>query len=82
MKRFQELEMRRFTDNMWALLCYAGRMHPMEAEVFGNAMRSARILERRGFLAMTGKHKFQLTELGHEAIRNIPRRMRSSGSGQ
>lgn len=43
------------TDTMWLLLRYAKRMHPMEAAVEGSFMRTARILERRGFLSVVGK---------------------------
>ena len=70
----QELEMQRFTYTMWTLLRYAGKFHPTEAEVFGPLLRTARILERHGFLSVTGKYRVRLTEAGHEAIRNIPRR--------
>jgi hypothetical protein len=67
----QEMEMRRLTSSMWALLRYAGKMHPSDAEVFGGFMRSARILERRGFLVVVGKSKarsVRLTEAGLEAV--------------
>jgi hypothetical protein len=64
----QELEMQRFTYTMWTLLRYAGKFHPTEAEVFGPALRTARILERRGFLSVTGKYKVRLTEAGREAL--------------
>jgi hypothetical protein len=63
----QKLEMRRFTHCMWTLIRYAGKMHPLDAELFGPVLRTARILERRGFLSVTNKDKVCLTAAGHEA---------------
>ena len=67
----QEMEMRRLTPGMWFLLHYAGKMHPTGAEVFGGVLRSARILERRGFLTVVGRPKARsvhLTDAGREAL--------------
>jgi hypothetical protein len=77
----QELEMQRFTYTKWTLLRYAGRLHPIEAEVYGPLLRTARILERHGFLSVTGEYRVRLTEAGHEAIRNIPRRYLPTSTG-
>jgi len=74
----QEMETRRLTRNMWFLLHYAGKMHPTDAEVFGGVMRSARILERRGFLTVVGKSKaysVRLTEAGLEALEREAKRL-------
>jgi hypothetical protein len=46
----QQMEVRRFTYSMWTMLEHARKMHPSEAEIGGPYMRTARILERRGFL--------------------------------
>jgi len=48
-------------------------MHPIAAEVGGPFMRTATILERRGFLTMMRERKgsnVHLTEAGHEALRS------------
>jgi hypothetical protein len=71
----QQMEARRLTPNMWALLRYAHKMHPIAAGVYGPSLRSARILERRGFLSVTRDHNgphsdcsVQLTKAGLEAM--------------
>jgi hypothetical protein len=71
MTRAQEMETKRFTQSMWTMLRYAKKMHPFTAEVGGPFMRTATILERRGFLTMARKRKgcnIALTEAGHEAL--------------
>ena len=67
----QQAETRRFTHQMWTLMWYAGRMHPSPAAVVGHVLRTARILERRGFLSVMpdGRdYAVRLTEVGHEAL--------------
>lgn len=69
----QQKEMRRFTHSMWTLLRYAKKMHPSaQAQVFSTVLRTARVLERRGFVSVGsvghGVHAVRLTEAGHEAL--------------
>jgi hypothetical protein len=49
MNRAQEEELKRFTPTMWALLRYTAKHLPM-AKIGGPWLRSARVLERRGFI--------------------------------
>ena len=73
----QQLEVNRFTDAMWVLLRYAERMHPRGADVYGPVLHTARILERRGFLKVTGRRKAYsvcLTEAGHDALQETTKR--------
>jgi hypothetical protein len=72
MTRCQELEMRRVTKQMWALLRYAKQMDPQPADVSAPLLRTARILKQRGFLVVApeggGYYAGRLTEAGHEAV--------------
>jgi hypothetical protein len=71
MTRVQELELKRLTPKMWAVLEYVARMEPSVAPVAGMAIRSARILARRGFLSLNRHdrgHDASLTDAGREAV--------------
>jgi hypothetical protein len=69
MTRCEELEMKRFTKQMWSLLRFA---ETQPAEVWGPSTRTARILKRRGFLDMArnddGEWGIHLTDAGREAL--------------
>jgi len=67
----QVMEMRRLTPGMSELLHHIGEK--IEADVCAPYLRTARLLERRGFLAMIkrstdGFTSFRLTEAGREAL--------------
>ena len=79
----QQMEVRRFTYSMWTMLKHARKMHPSEAEIGGPYMRTARILERRGFLSVTGtpkRYSARLTEAGQEALASKAARCFPRGS--
>jgi hypothetical protein len=57
----------RFTYSMRTLIEYAAKMHPHPADVGGGFMRTARSLERGGFLTVEGRRKnyrVRLTQAG------------------
>jgi len=71
MNRAQEEELKRFTPTMWALLRYTAKHCPM-AKIGGPWLRSARVLERRGFIIVCrcvgGCYSMRLTPAGAEAM--------------
>jgi hypothetical protein len=77
--------MGRFTTNTCTLLQYAQRMTPIAADVGGAWMRTARVLERRGFLTIVPSeltpgarkvHGVRLTPAGREAVAHPERAKR------
>jgi hypothetical protein len=75
----QEQEMRRFTRTMWNLLECASASGGEVDLIFGNKIRSARILARRGFLTEPrrlsgGWYSANLTKVGCEAVQARPKR--------
>lgn len=74
MTQAQKMEVRRMTALMWELLWQADREEPLQPGT--QAGRSARILERRGFLTGTvpppgfryKTYNIRLTEAGREAL--------------
>jgi hypothetical protein len=73
MTRVQELEVRRFTQNIWTLLYCVDGKPTQEAEVCGPFLRTARILKRRGFVSLVpgsdrGFYGVRLTDAGREAL--------------
>ena len=82
MNNCQQLEMKRFTPNMWMLLHYARKMHPRPADIGGAWTRTARILERRGFLTInvSGRplRSISLTDAGREATTAARRAVRAT----
>jgi hypothetical protein len=66
----QKLEVRQLTRAMWTVLRYAKNVHPI-ALVSGQALRTTRALERRGFLFVTSDEKVCITEAGHEALQTM-----------
>jgi hypothetical protein len=70
MTKAQRHEVSRFSRQMWELLRYAASAPA--ALVCRGPLRTARLLERRGFLLLTttarGFSRAQLTDAGHEAL--------------
>jgi hypothetical protein len=71
----QEQEIKRLTPLMWTLIRYCAKAYPSDCDVFGNALKSARFLERRGFvqIARTSRrcHRARLTDAGLEVSRKL-----------
>ena len=69
--RAPEEQVKRFTPTMWALLRYTAK-HCPKAKIGGPWLRSARVLERRGFIIVCrcvgGCYSMRLTPAGAEAI--------------
>jgi hypothetical protein len=62
------------TQEMLALLRYAGRQHPRGIEVISNSTRCALALQSRGYVNVERKHgsylqTLKLTKKGHELCR-------------
>jgi hypothetical protein len=68
----QKREMQQFTYIMKVLLHHAEKLHPTPVKVGGSVLRPARMLEQRGFIALSrapdpGWHNVHLTDAGREA---------------
>jgi DNA-binding MarR family transcriptional regulator len=68
----QKMELKRMTPKMWSVLRYVYVMQKDPgASLYGETLRSARTLERRGFLTISRRdrsHFAKLTEAGYEAM--------------
>jgi hypothetical protein len=76
MTRVQQLEVRRFTKNMWSMLRSAGMTYPRPVDFCDiYSKRTANILQRRGFLTVEysrGYYHARLTDAGLEVISSRP----------